>query len=53
MKTMATVFFKGTGLHLIDILPPKSEDGRRVLCQAYYAVVGFSLFSNRKELPAK
>jgi hypothetical protein len=51
-KTMAVVFFNGTGLHMIDILSQKQKTDPEYLAEhrAYHAIISFDLSSNRKEL---
>jgi hypothetical protein len=56
-KRMATVFFNGTGLHMIGILPQNQKmDSERfgsIEHRAYYTIIGFDLLSNKKELPTE
>jgi hypothetical protein len=52
-ETMATVFFNGTKMHVIDLLPQNQKMGAECFEEhrVYYIVIGFDLLSNRKELP--
>jgi hypothetical protein len=54
-KTMATVSFNGTGLHMINVLPQNQKMDAEYFAdyRAYYAIIGFDLLSNRKELPTE
>jgi hypothetical protein len=54
-KTMASVFFNETGQHAIDILPQSQKMDAEYFAEqrAYYAIIGFDLLSNRKELPTE
>jgi hypothetical protein len=50
---MATVFFNGTGLHMIGILLRNEKINAEYFAEpkAYSTIIGFDLLSNRKEFP--
>jgi hypothetical protein len=52
---MATVFFNGTGLHVIGILPQNQKMDEEYFAKhrTYYIIIGVDLLSNRKELSTK
>jgi hypothetical protein len=53
-KTMETVFFNGTGLHVTDILPQNQKmDAEYFAEHRVYYTIGFDLLSNRKEFPTE
>jgi hypothetical protein len=52
-KTMTTVFFNGTGPHMIEILRQNQKMNAKsfALQRPCYTIIGFDLVPNSKELP--